>query len=64
MADNIVKTLQEITKEELERRVLDICYSREMCRSLGINYDDIRDKDIQTIREYLTKNFYHVFGEK
>ena len=60
MAENIIKVLQEVTKAELERRIMDVCYSREVCTSLGIDYNDLRNKDIQIIREYLTTNFYHV----
>lgn len=48
---------QDISEREFNSRVSDVTYSRHHCRRLNIDYSDIREKDIEKIRDYLKETY-------
>ena len=47
----------EINSELFEKKVLDICYDRYICRELGIDYCHIQNQDVERIRDYLRERY-------
>lgn len=47
------KPKQTITLEELADKILDVCYTRHLCKSLEINYMNVTSDDVQKAREYV-----------
>ena len=44
---------QQITSEELTDKILDVLYTRHICKSLEINYLNVTSDDVQKAREYV-----------
>ena len=49
-------------KKKPKRDYLDLieslCYDREFCRSIGVNYDRMNKEYIQKIKDYVEENVY------
>ena len=54
---NNQKPKQTITLEELADKILDVCYTRHLCKSLEINYMNVTSDDIQKAREYVLETY-------
>lgn len=53
----IMRERIKMTENELEKKVMDVCYDREVCKSLGIDYNNITKGDIDRIK-YLIESGY------
>ena len=47
----------EQNENELEKKALDVCYDKAECKKLGIDYNNITQRDIDRIK-YLFRSGY------
>lgn len=45
-------------EQQLEKLILDVCYDRKECESLGIDYCNITRGDLWKIRNYILNKMY------
>jgi len=43
---------KEITKKELSKIVLGVCYDRQLCKSFRVKYNNIKGRDLKKIERY------------
>jgi len=48
---------QTIKPEELEDRILDVLYTKHLCKSLEINYLNVTSEDVQKARKYVLETY-------
>jgi hypothetical protein len=53
-----------INQEQLNKIFTDLCYSREMCRFLNINYANPSPQDYETLRECARTIYFSMLENK
>lgn len=48
---------KEILESRFDELVLDFCYSRELCRGIGVDYNNVGREEVKKIRDYLLKDY-------